>query len=188
MESQGSQPQTAVNRNKCPKCGMAVVHWFDEYGSYSRCTWCEEDPEVSYKMRHGGELTSACSYCGCAAVLFVCHGDGTATIREPICDECRDDYLWDVHHSIRHGYVYLVDSQIGYYKIGRSNEPVERFRKFDVMLPYDMKVIALIETKDMHKLEKELHKRFAEWRVRGEWFALNPQQVLFIKRIAEVQP
>lgn len=34
------QLQSAVNRNKCPVCGMALIHWFDEYGSCSECTDC----------------------------------------------------------------------------------------------------------------------------------------------------
>lgn len=32
------EPQSAGN--KCPKCGMAMVHFFNEYGSYSECTSC----------------------------------------------------------------------------------------------------------------------------------------------------
>ena len=181
-------PQSAVHSNKCTKCGGAMVYSFGGDRPYRECPACALEREFEYKFTNGGTIDGFCIYCGLTAAYIICHGDGTATPTEPVCGECYPTHLHTVRHSKRHGYVYLVDSQVGYFKIGRSSEPVERFRKFDVMLPYDMMVIALIETPDMNKLEKELHKRFAEWRIRGEWFALNPQQVLFIKRIAEVQP
>lgn len=185
MDTSG-QPQTAVTW--CQECGLGRVTWMEEYRIYSECPECGPGSEFSRTYDQGGVIHGACQYCTGRADYIICHGDGTATLTVPVCEECKPFYQYDLVNSPRHGFVYLVDSQVGYFKIGRSREPVERFRKFDVMLPYDMMVIALIETKDMYKLEKELHWRFAESRVRGEWFALNPQQVLFIKRMAEVQP
>lgn len=42
-------------------------------------------------------------------------------------------------------------------------------------------VICLIKTPDMCALESELHKRFADRRVNGEWFELCETDVLYIK-------
>lgn len=82
------------------------------------------------------------------------------------------------------GYVYLLEEVNGtHFKIGRTRNPDNRIRTFSVKLPYRVEYAHLIETDDMYTLEAELHARFAHCRVDGEWFALTPSDVNYIKSL-----
>lgn len=83
------------------------------------------------------------------------------------------------------GYVYLIqEPTLGSYKIGKTKNPEDRLRTFGVLMPIYPEYLCLIETPNHHWLETHLHKRFASKRLRGEWFALSPEDVEFIKRLA----
>lgn len=75
------------------------------------------------------------------------------------------------------GYVYLLQSSTGYYKIGRARNPNNRMATFGVKLPFEVEYRHLIKTDDMFALEAELHRRYADCRVNGEWFNLSDEQV-----------
>lgn len=79
------------------------------------------------------------------------------------------------------GFVYLVKSPNGAYKIGRTKNPQSRAKTFGVLLPFEIEFLCLIKTKDMRQLEKELHERFATKRLNGEWFELSDEDVEYIK-------
>ena len=81
------------------------------------------------------------------------------------------------------GYIYLVASSNGTYNIGRTAAPDKRMQLFRVKLPFDVELECVIKTSDMLGLERELHKRFADKRVNGEWFALSPEDVEYIKSL-----
>lgn len=83
------------------------------------------------------------------------------------------------------GYVYLVYSpSTPAYKIGHTVDPNNRAKTFSVQLPYeDIKFIALIETDDRYALETELHERYADKRVGGEWFELTDEDVKYIQSL-----
>lgn len=83
----------------------------------------------------------------------------------------------------RAGYVYLVKSSTGYYKIGLTSNPKDRKRTFSVKLPFEVEFECLIKTSDMVSLERELHGRFADRRVDGEWFDLSAKDVAYIKSL-----
>ena len=83
------------------------------------------------------------------------------------------------------GYIYLLQSPTGVYKIGRSIDPENRIKTFGLKLPFEVEYICLIETKDMVELERELHERFEEQRVNGEWFNLGDSDIAYIKALAE---
>ncbi len=83
----------------------------------------------------------------------------------------------------RPGYVYLLKSPTGYWKIGRTKNPNDRRRTFSVKLPFEVQYEHLIPCKDMVLLEGQLHEQFSDYRKDGEWFALSDDQVKFIKRI-----
>lgn len=82
------------------------------------------------------------------------------------------------------GYVYLIQSPTGAYKIGRTINPDNRLKTFSVKLPFEVDYLAIIHTVDMYQLETDLHKRFAEKRVNGEWFTLSPSDVQYIKGLS----
>jgi hypothetical protein len=84
------------------------------------------------------------------------------------------------------GYVYLIreDTQ-GHFKIGRTRNPQDRLSTFNVKLPFMIDYICLIPASNMRALESRLHHRFASKRVNGEWFALSPADVDYIKSLAQ---
>jgi hypothetical protein len=86
--------------------------------------------------------------------------------------------------STRHGYIYLLQSTVGYWKIGRSGVPVQRISKLGVVLPFEIDVEALVETGDMYALESDLHRKYKTKRINGEWFALEPDDIAYIKSLA----
>lgn len=74
-------------------------------------------------------------------------------------------------------YVYLVESR-GYHKIGMSSNVTERFKQLSKdAVPSDCTLIMSVPVKNGRKAEKNLHERFAEYRVVGEWFRF-PADVL----------
>lgn len=81
------------------------------------------------------------------------------------------------------GYVYLIQSSTGAYKIGRTKDPSSRSKTFGVQLPFEVEFIATIATADMFALEAKLHIEFDAKRINGEWFALDTSDVEYIKSI-----
>lgn len=82
------------------------------------------------------------------------------------------------------GFVYLIQSPTGYYKIGRTKDPNDRIATFSVKLPFEVEYVCVIQTSDMYSLETILHNRYAKQRVNGEWFQLTPEDVEYIKGLA----
>ena len=85
------------------------------------------------------------------------------------------------------GYVYLLQSSTGYWKIGRTHSPNNRLKTFNVKLPFEVEYKHLIQTDDMYALETKLHERFKEKRINGEWFALNDGDVREICALRECE-
>jgi hypothetical protein len=73
----------------------------------------------------------------------------------------------------RPGYVYVLRSSTGAYKIGLARNPQNRLETFTVKLPFEVEYDTLIKTDDMRRLEAELHARYAHKRINGEWFTLD---------------
>ncbi len=75
------------------------------------------------------------------------------------------------------GYVYLIRSPTGAYKIGRSKNPKDRIQTFEVKLPFEIQYIVTIRASNMSGLERALHEKYGAKRINGEWFALDEQDV-----------
>ena len=84
---------------------------------------------------------------------------------------------------IKSGYVYLIQSDRGYYKIGMTKNIDDRMATFHVKLPFEPDLIHVIECEDRRAMEKSLHIKFAAKRINGEWFDLTGTDVAFIKSI-----
>lgn len=82
------------------------------------------------------------------------------------------------------GFVYLIQSISGAYKIGRTVNPNNRMATFTVKLPFEVEYVCVIQCEDMYSLERQLHTQFANKRVNGEWFNLSPEDVEYIKGLA----
>lgn len=86
--------------------------------------------------------------------------------------------------NARDGFVYLIQSPTGTYKIGRTVNPADRMKTFTVKLPFEVEYTCVIPADDMYYLERTLHAQFADKRVNGEWFKLSPEDVEYIKGLA----
>lgn len=71
--------------------------------------------------------------------------------------------------------VYLVKYD-KYYKIGISTSPMTRLKEF-TKLPYELEVITFGYVQDAYKEENYLHEKYADKRIRGEWFKLSSAEV-----------
>ncbi len=78
-------------------------------------------------------------------------------------------------------FVYLMKSG-KHYKIGHTNSVGRRGREFAVKIPVPPTTVHSIETDDPTGVEAYWHKRFAEKRGEGEWFALSHEDVKAFKR------
>lgn len=84
----------------------------------------------------------------------------------------------------RSGFVYLIRSDRGFYKIGHAKVTQKRMDRFHVKIPFEIELEHVIECVDRIKAERFLHKRYNSKRGNGEWFALTPEDVEWIKGIA----
>ena len=78
------------------------------------------------------------------------------------------------------GFVYLLKGD-DCYKIGRTKELDKRIDQLSTKLPFEVELIHTIKTDDMTGLEAQLHERFADGRINGEWFDLSEQDVKLIQ-------
>lgn len=86
--------------------------------------------------------------------------------------------------SEKPGFVYLLKSDKGFWKIGRTQDPESRGKTFGIQLPFEVEFECLIKTENMLATETELHEKFAGKRTNGEWFDLSPDDVAYIKGLA----
>jgi len=93
-------------------------------------------------------------------------------------------------------YLYIVVSANGLFKIGKTWEPKARIAQLKAASPVECETLALVEYDDTSvDLESEYHGKFADKRVRGEWFALSkgdllsiiPQNKELVKLLEEMQ-
>jgi hypothetical protein len=81
------------------------------------------------------------------------------------------------------GYVYLLrHGTRREFKIGRTNNTLRREGEIGVELPQGIAPVHVIETDDPAGVENYWHRRFAEKRLKGEWFALGPDDVRAFQR------
>lgn len=80
-------------------------------------------------------------------------------------------------------FVYVIEHEAGYYKIGLSRQPERRFQNLDQKTPMEMTLLTTILSNDAYLLEQALHTEFAEKNHKKEWFELEEADV---ERLEEV--
>ena len=78
--------------------------------------------------------------------------------------------------------VYLFRAENALYKIGISSNPVGRLATMTTG-PIAIELAWCHQFENAKSIERALHKRFADKRVRGEWFALEPADVTYIQAL-----
>lgn len=78
--------------------------------------------------------------------------------------------------------IYLLNSN-GLYKIGISNRPEKRLKQFKTGNPSIQLICYSQKVFFAQWLEKHLHKLFSKDNVNGEWFQLNEESVLTLKKL-----
>lgn len=84
------------------------------------------------------------------------------------------------------GYIYVIEG-MGIYKIGRTKSLQKRLITIANSLPFEIKVVHVIKTKDTVNAEKQLHAQYEDKRIRREWFALTDFDVEEIKQIKSIE-
>jgi hypothetical protein len=80
------------------------------------------------------------------------------------------------------GFVYLMESDNGLYKIGATKDLKNRLKSLNSSSA-KITCIHTIKSDDMLMAESRLHRNYKNERRYGEWFELTLDQVNFIKRI-----
>ncbi|HMN11815.1 MAG TPA: GIY-YIG nuclease family protein [Bellilinea sp.] len=83
------------------------------------------------------------------------------------------------------GFVYLMKSDTGLHKIGCAKDINARRAGIERDTPVAMEIIHYFSSSEQFKAEKVLHLRYAEQRVKYEWFDLSPEQIEDIKSIPD---
>jgi hypothetical protein len=66
------------------------------------------------------------------------------------------------------------------YKIGRTENLTSRLRSIQTSNPKAIEVVHTIESEDFAAIEKAIHRKFKDQRVRGEWFKLDRDDLAWI--------
>lgn len=78
---------------------------------------------------------------------------------------------------MRLGVMMSKTAKSGEYKIGMTKDPYNRLKTFGVQLPFQVEYELVIESNDYKAFQKELHARFQDKHINGEWFALDQADV-----------
>lgn len=79
------------------------------------------------------------------------------------------------------GIVYILRSEFGQYKIGKTTNLNQRLNTFAVKLPFDVYLHKKIFVFDCNWFERFFHVLFADTWIRGEWFQLTEIELGYIK-------
>lgn len=91
-----------------------------------------------------------------------------------------------VAKAAKRRWVYVIE-EIGspYIKIGSSSEPMGRLVDLQASTPHELRVVAMWEAERPGTVEAELHRRFQQARVRGEWFdATNDPLASWLRQVS----
>jgi hypothetical protein len=83
------------------------------------------------------------------------------------------------------GYLYIISSELGFYKIGRTKNVAARMTQLKSM-PLKVESVHTIACEDEIKFEKELHERFKDKRKSSEWFVLDENDIEELRLINHV--
>lgn len=83
--------------------------------------------------------------------------------------------------TIERQMVYFIGADHGPVKIGKAMNPEGRLRDLQCGYPYELKILALVEGST--GIEQGYHRKFAGYRLNGEWFERSPDLEREIERL-----
>lgn len=82
-------------------------------------------------------------------------------------------------------YLYLIKCQ-QFYKIGIANDVQSRLAQLSTGNPHELKVLAFYGYENAELVERVIHQKFANKRVRGEWFELDLSDIANFQNICQM--
>lgn len=83
------------------------------------------------------------------------------------------------------GYIYLLKSPEGHYKIGMTTKPKERFQALECQYHCELEVVRIMATLDRRRDESLFHALFNHHRQEGEWFSLDREDLSLFEQHAQ---
>lgn len=83
-------------------------------------------------------------------------------------------------HRATKGFVYVIQSEMGHYKIGKAKDPYSRNHTIGTEHAYRTWLVYVAKCTDHTRAERVLHEALAEWRLNGEWFGLPPEKLEWV--------
>lgn len=74
--------------------------------------------------------------------------------------------------------IYIINAyRTNFVKIGYTNNLTRRIKEIQIGCPYKLNLIFFLQTKDYKLIEKSLHNKFKQDKIRGEWFNINIKEI-----------
>ena len=146
-------------------------------------------------LKHGGGMTAFDINSDIARWLIKYQKSGKANKKliNYILNEAKEEIekvekenLWEKSQEIKgikveKGFIYLIKSN-NLYKIGKAKNPRERINGYKTQNPFGIELIFQKEVNNYSQTEKRLLEKFKDKQVKGEWFKLNKEDILWIKQ------
>jgi hypothetical protein len=82
----------------------------------------------------------------------------------------------------------LGNRELGWFKIGQSEDVRIRFHHIKGFMPFDVELIDYWKTSHRVWIENQLHKHYRQQRIRAEWFKFTPEEVAGWKAVVRSLP
>jgi len=74
--------------------------------------------------------------------------------------------------------IYAVKHPHGFYKIGRSKNPIKRYQTLRIGSPFELELEYILSTNcDGKQLEADIHAELQDYHWRGEWFNIQEAKI-----------
>lgn len=83
------------------------------------------------------------------------------------------------------GWVYVLDSGLGYYKIGKAKDLNRRVKQLKIQLPFPVTIQYAYQSSEHDYEERFWHEYYAAKRLNGEWFTLTSDDLAVIYEHSE---